>query len=169
MKLRTLPLYAFATFVVAFPVLLVGCKVTDCHTDNSTKTEVENIGDPAWPKRLPKGPVDFKAHVRPILIINCMECHDREHAPKNGGIILETRADAMRSNLRGPVLVPGKPDESRLLTVLKLDGIHFNSMPPAPDKIFGVRYELIERWIKEGAVWPEDVQLVHPYNLKDGW
>tara|TARA_R110002096_G_scaffold67365_6_gene163484 strand:+ start:52 stop:522 length:471 start_codon:yes stop_codon:yes gene_type:complete len=122
---------------------------------------------PTWPTVVPAGKIDFKKNVRPLLIINCFECHNNEDAPKNGNLSLETRKLAMTTGVHPPVIVPGKPDESLLITVLTLDGIHKEAMPPTPDKIWGVRMEILRRWIQEGADWPENIPLVHPSEIKE--
>lgn len=124
-------------------------------------------GDPTWPDSVPDGPIDFKKHVRPLLIINCLECHNRDDAKHNGNFILETRALAMSTGSAPPAIITGDPDKSPLITVLTLDPIHQRAMPPTPDKIWGVRMEILKRWIKEGAVWPEDVTLVHPREITE--
>lgn len=122
---------------------------------------------PTWPTTVPNGKIDFKKNVRPLLVINCLECHNREGAPANGNLNLETRELAMTTGNNPPVLVPGKPDESLLIKVLTLEGIHQQAMPPTPDKIWGVRMEILRRWIEEGAHWPERVRLVHPREIKE--
>lgn len=123
--------------------------------------------DPTWPEKVPDGPIDFRKHVRPLLIINCLECHNREDAPRSGNFILETRALAMSTGSAPPAIVPGDPDKSPLITMMTLDPLHQRAMPPAPDKIWGVRLEILRRWIQEGAVWPEDVTLVHPREITE--
>lgn len=123
--------------------------------------------DPTWPEKVPDGPIDFRKHVRPLLIINCLECHNREDAPRIGNFILETRALAMSTGSAPPAIVPGDPDKSPLITMMTLDPLHQRAMPPAPDKIWGVRLEILRRWIQEGAVWPEDVTLVHPREITE--
>lgn len=122
---------------------------------------------PTWPTTVPTGKIDFKKNVRPLLIINCLECHNSEDAPENGNLNLETRELALTTGNRAPVLIPGKPDESLLISVLKLEGIHQEAMPPTPDKIWGVRMEILRRWIAEGAEWPESVRLVHPREITE--
>ena len=129
--------------------------------------EAEYIGAPTWPSRVPDGEIDFRTHVRPLLIINCLECHNTEDAPQNGGFILETKKLAMTTGTKPPAIVPGRPEDSYFLTVLTLEPMHRQAMPPTPDKIWGVRMEILERWIAEGAKWPEDVRLVHPREIKE--
>jgi len=124
-------------------------------------------GDPTWPAAVPEGPIDFAKHVRPLLIINCLECHNRDDAKRNGNFILETRALAISTGSAPPAIVPGDPDKSPLITVMTLDPLHRRAMPPTPDKIWGVRLEILKRWIREGAAWPEDATLVHPREIKE--
>ncbi len=122
---------------------------------------------PSWPTEVPAGKIDFKKNVRPILVINCLECHNNDSAPQNGNLSLETRQLALTTGDHAPVLIPDDPDKSLLISVLTIDGSHFNSMPPTPDKIWGIRMEILRRWIAEGAEWPEDVPLVHPREIKE--
>jgi len=122
---------------------------------------------PSWPTKVPKGKIDFEKNVRPILVINCLECHNSESAPENGNFSLETRTLAFTTGKHAPAIIPGRPDDSLLISVLTIEGIHYGSMPPTPDKIWGVRMEILRRWIEEGAEWPESVRLVHPKDLKE--
>jgi len=130
-----------------------------------TRTSEEDL--PTWPTTVPTGKIDFKKSVRPLLIINCLECHNSEDAKDNGNLSLETRQLAMTTGNHPPVIVPGNPDDSLLIKVLTLEGIHQQAMPPTPDKIWGVRMEILRRWIEEGADWPESIPLVHPREIRE--
>ena len=122
---------------------------------------------PSWPTKVPEGKIDFEKNVRPILIINCLECHNNKNASENGNLSLETRELALTTGAHPPAIVPGRPDDSLLIKVLLTDEVHYGTMPPTPDKIWGVRMEILRRWIEEGADWPESVRLVHPKDLKE--
>ncbi len=148
----------FSLFASAMLLSVSSCK-------QEVVTEAEPY--PSWPSKVPDGKIDFEKNVRPILIINCLECHNSESAPQNGNLNLETRELALTTGVHPPVIVPGSPDDSLLIKVLTIDGAHFGSMPPAPDKIWGVRMEILRRWIEEGAKWPKSVRLVHPRDLKE--
>lgn len=115
-----------------------------------------------WPERVPEGPIDFGRHVKPLLEDQCLECHNPVDAADFAGLNLETRAAALRSGRSAPVIVPGEPDRSLLIQVLKLDPRHPQSMPAAPEKVAGVRLAILEKWIAEGAPWPERIRLVRP-------
>lgn len=135
--------------------------------DESGSADASAWPDPTWPRTVPEGVIDFRKHVRPILIINCLECHNEKDAPRNGNFVLVTREKAMTTGSAPPAIVPGDPDKSPLLTVMTLDPLHQRAMPPTPDKIWGVRLEILRRWIREGAVWPDEVRLVHPGEVKE--
>ena len=48
---------------------------------SKSTNEPEDIGSPTWPDRMPRQ-LDFRKHVRPILVINCVECHNAKDAPE---------------------------------------------------------------------------------------
>ena len=53
----------------------------------------------------------FEKEVRPLLAENCHACHSAKVKSPFGGILLDSRAAV----LDGSLVVPGKPDESRLI------------------------------------------------------
>src|SRR5436190_14528271 len=54
-----------------------------------------------------------------LLSANCLSCHNAEK--HKGGLQLLTRPDALKGGDDGPVLVPGKPNESALFKALAAD------------------------------------------------
>src|SRR5947207_1154416 len=61
-----------------------------------------------------------------ILDKNCVKCHGPlEH---KSGLELDTVEGALKGNKEGPVLVPGKPAESKIIAVLSRDADPY--MPP---------------------------------------
>lgn len=151
------------------PIFLMpcACERSPEPSEELVAAEDSDWPDPTWPDRVPEGPIDFKKHVRPLLIINCLECHNVRDAKNNGNFVLETRESAMTTGTAPPAIRPGDPDNSPLITVMSLDPLHLRAMPPTPDKIWGVRMEILRRWIAEGADWPEDVKLVHPSEITE--
>ena len=94
---------------------------------------------------------EFEVRIRPLLAEHCHRCHGPKK--QQGGLRLDTRDGAMKGGDNGPVIVPGKPSESRLLAVLQPDAEP--RMPPtAPLKSEAVK--AIEAWIARGAPWPAD-------------
>ena len=62
--------------------------------------------------------IDFAKQVKPILGSRCVNCHKSE--AMFGELNLENRALAFKKRREGPVIIPGKPDSSRLFGVLYL-------------------------------------------------
>ncbi|MCB1094375.1 MAG: hypothetical protein KDN22_02240 [Verrucomicrobiae bacterium] len=118
--------------------------------------------DVLWPDRVPDGRISFQNNVKPLLEDQCLECHNHVDARNFAGLNLETRHSALNSGRNAPVIVPGDPQNSLLIQVLKLDSKHPVSMPAAQEKIEGVRLAILEKWIQQGADWPENVRLLRP-------
>lgn len=91
----------------------------------------------------------FEAKVRPVLIRSCYGCHGQGRA---GGLGLESREGMLKGGTRGPAMVPGQPEASRLVTA-----IHYQTpglqMPP-PGRLPPAEIKAIEQWIRDGAPWP---------------
>jgi hypothetical protein len=90
----------------------------------------------------------FEKEVRPLLAERCFECHGPQ---KQKGELRLDRWDAIsRGGESGPVIVAGKPDESRLV-----DAINYRSleMPPR-GKLSDHEIGVLTRWVAIGAPWP---------------
>lgn len=88
----------------------------------------------------------FERDVRPILKTHCFLCHGEEEKPK-GDVDLRLRR-FMDKQLDGGarVLVPGKPDASEMVRLIR-DG----EMPKKGKKVTPAELAIIERWIAQGA------------------
>jgi cytochrome c553 len=82
----------------------------------------------------------FETKVRPVLAERCFSCHTQT---KLGGLEMVSQASLAK------VVVPGKPNESLLLT-----RVRSGEMPPAGGKLKDSEIAALETWIKDGAVWP---------------
>jgi mono/diheme cytochrome c family protein len=109
-------------------------------------------------------PADFIRDIQPILEKNCVKCHGAEK--QKGDLRLDGKAAAMRGATDGPVILPGKGGESRLIkAVAGLD--EDLVMPPKGDRLTGQQVGLLRRWIDDGAHWPEKEGASDP--LKTHW
>jgi hypothetical protein len=90
----------------------------------------------------------FDARVAPILTRRCLGCHNQQL--KNAEISFLDRDSLLKGGSRGPVIVPGKPELSVLVEVLRHDGEI--QMPPGP-KLPPKEIAVLTEWIKRGAVW----------------
>jgi mono/diheme cytochrome c family protein len=87
----------------------------------------------------------FQDDVRPLFQAKCVRCHGGK-APK-ADLDLSTPAGALKGGESGPVIVPGKPDESPLY-----EKVHGGMMPPGKkDRLDGAEVDTIRRWIAAGA------------------
>ncbi len=106
---------------------------------------------PASPDKIPASQVEFfERELRPLLVKHCFECHSAKSKPLRGGLRLDTRDGTRRGGESGPVLVPGKPENSLLVDALKHDGLE---MPPNR-KLPAREIRIFERWIALGAPDP---------------
>jgi hypothetical protein len=99
----------------------------------------------------PPKPVDFASDVEPLLKKNCVGCHGG--AQPKSQLRLDVQAAAMRGGLGGPVIVPGKPQESRLLDRIEGKGGE-QRMPLKGEPLKAQEIALIRSWIEQGAKWP---------------
>lgn len=92
----------------------------------------------------------YAAHINPILDANCVTCHG-EHKEK-GGLRLDSYGQLMEGGNSGPVIIPGKPGQSLLLTRVTLPPNHKQFMPAegkAPLKPEEIAW--IRAWVLDGA------------------
>ncbi len=89
--------------------------------------------------------------VLPILLRRCTICHGRQQ--REAGLDLRSRAGILRGGKSGPVIVPGKPEESLLIRKVRS-----GQMPPLR-RLIEVSIKPVEpaevavlaRWIERGA------------------
>jgi len=106
--------------------------------------------------------VGFTQEIQPILERSCTACHSGERA--KGGLALTDRAALLRGGARGePVVVPGQPESSPLLRMVR-DQVEDLEMPPLGKraKFPALTVEEIGKlsgWIAQGAEWPPGTKL----------
>jgi len=86
----------------------------------------------------------YERRIRPMLAKNCYGCGKA----KTSGLDLRTRDGMLRGGSRGPALVPGDPEASRLYRYVA--GLEKPSMPPA-DPLAGGEVAALKAWIAAGA------------------
>src|SRR5688572_17758442 len=97
----------------------------------------------------------FSEKVRPLLESRCITCHGPDKV--KGNLRMDSRAALLKGGDSGPALVPGKPSESLLLQAV----LHTKKdleMPPK-EKLTATEIAILERWIIDGAPWPEAKSL----------
>lgn len=112
------------------------------------------LGKPAAGQ--PTKAVDFVRQVAPILQQRCLNCHGTSKA--EGGLRLHDAAATKRGGDSGPVLVPGKSDQSELLRRLKTADVQ-ERMPLKLKPLTQQEVGLVASWIDQGADWPANYTI----------
>jgi hypothetical protein len=110
-----------------------------------------SAADPA-PPAIPAEQLEFfERHVRPLLVKRCFECHGGTKA--EGGLSLATAQGWRRGGDGGPAIVPGRPQESRLIEAISYRSLE---MPPADrgGRLPPEEVAILIRWVEMGAPDP---------------
>ena len=102
----------------------------------------------------------FETRIRPVLVEQCQECH-RSDGAAEGGLVLDHR-DGMRvGGAGGAILVPGDPENSRLLAILRheLPGLE---MPQGGKRLDDDTLAAFAVWIAAGAPDPREPPAAGP-------
>ncbi|MGH9722925.1 MAG: PSD1 and planctomycete cytochrome C domain-containing protein [Bryobacteraceae bacterium] len=94
----------------------------------------------------------FERRIRPVLVERCYECHGPKAAQPMSELRLDTRAGMLKGGERGPAIIPGDSENSRLIRAIRYQDPRL-LMPPkgrlAPEHV-----EDFAAWIKMGAPDP---------------
>ena len=98
--------------------------------------------------------VSFEDDIRPLLESRCLKCH---------GAAMQLGKLDLRKKPAAPVLVPGKPEESRLFT--RVAGLEKPAMP-MDGKLSAVEIAKLREWVSTGAEWTAGGDLASKTKLK---
>jgi hypothetical protein len=93
----------------------------------------------------------FERKVRPVLAEHCFSCHGSDK--QRGGVRLDAREYLVKVRDEGTLVVPGQPDKSAILRVVKHEG-NYKMPPPPKAKLPADVIADLTVWVKQGAVWP---------------
>ncbi|QVL33740.1 DUF1553 domain-containing protein [Telmatocola sphagniphila] len=94
----------------------------------------------------------FEKKVRPIFVEHCASCHGADPKKIKAGFQILNRQNLLTGGDSGPAIVPGQPDKSLLVEVIRYQGDL--KMPPR-GKLKDSEIAAIRQWIQAGAPWPE--------------
>jgi len=98
----------------------------------------------------------FEQKIRPVLIEHCYSCHSAEAKKLKGNLFLDSKAGWQKGGDSGkPSIVPGKPDESLLIRVIRHVEPDLEMPPKKPMLPEAVIADLVT-WVKMGAPDPRD-------------
>ncbi len=102
--------------------------------------------------------INFKESIAPLLVMNCIECHNS--SVTKGNLNLETLASALKGGDEGKAIVLGKPEESQLyLKIIEGENKKKPEMPRKKPALAKADVEKIKVWIEQGAAWPKEIVL----------
>ena len=93
----------------------------------------------------------FERHVRPVLANQCYACHSAQLSQPQAGLRVDSREGLLAGGERGPAVIPGDPEGSLLLKVLRHSGEI--RMPPT-GKLTETQVDRIASWVRMGAPFP---------------
>jgi cytochrome c553 len=128
-----------------------------------TLTILALCGVPVLAAELDNGAALFTETIRPVLQTKCIRCHNSE---KHKGELDLTNVDAaLKGGKTGPVLIPGKSADSRIIKLLKAGEMPPNE--PLPQDLLQAFHD----WIDAGATYA-NVKLTPPVEKRadhDWW
>jgi len=131
-----------------------GAKFDGPDANANLKTLVPNANAPATPaltlvRATGSETVSFSNDIAPLLAENCKGCHIGAMRA-SGNLTMDTFQQLLRGGEGGAIIVPGKPDDSVLIRMLK--GIGGQRMPAGGrPPLADIDIMKIATWIKEGA------------------
>ncbi len=98
----------------------------------------------------------YTEQVVPVFKANCYRCH--AGMAHRGGFQMDTKAGMLKGGHDGVVIVPGDPDKSLLVRLMRHEGPADDPMPMPPhkDKVSDADIAIVAQWVKAGAVIPDD-------------
>lgn len=95
--------------------------------------------------------VSYYEQIRPLFQAHCQGCH--QPAKASGGYVMTDFALLQKGGESGDAAInPGKPQESSLLKLIAPDQDGHAEMPKDKPALPSSEFELIQRWIAEGAL-----------------
>lgn len=140
---------ATISFALLAPFALLPLGLSLRESLRPVQTAPSAAGDPA------ANPAFYTSRVQPIFQANCYRCHAGLN--HRGGLQLDSKAGLSKGGHDGVVIVPGHPEQSLLVKLIRHEGPANDPMPmPPKSKISDADIATIEQWVRAGAVMPPD-------------
>lgn len=93
----------------------------------------------------------YRRDVLPILQSNCARCHGGMN--RRGGLNMSTRAMLLQGGKDGPVVIPGRPEDSLLVKVIS-PGLADGDPMRMPQKgsLTAAEVATLRKWVADGVV-----------------
>ena len=103
----------------------------------------------------PATPAFYTEKVQPILTANCYRCHG--NGAHRGGFNMDTRDGMLQGGHDGHGVVPGHPEQSWMVRLVRHEGPAddpMNMPPPPKPKLSDTDIAVVEAWVRAGAAMP---------------
>jgi hypothetical protein len=107
----------------------------------------------------------FTAAVEPLLREKCLGCHSHSSGQMEGGLALDSRSGWTTGGDRGPAVVPGKPDDSLLISAVRYTDPDLQ-MPP-DGQLSNSEMAVLVEWVRRGAPDPRETTM--PTSFDTDW
>jgi hypothetical protein len=97
----------------------------------------------------------FESTIRPLLAEHCYKCHGEKK--QWSGLRLDSREALLAGGDLGPAVVPGQPNESRLIVAVRHTDDDLK-MPP-DSKLTDQQIADLSRWVEMGAPFPDTTKI----------
>jgi hypothetical protein len=92
---------------------------------------------------------DYSTHIQPIFDASCLDCHSAQRAEND--LRLDSYEGVMAGTQHGPVVIPGQPGASALVSVVRGTADPSILMPHGGQRISQREVDNIVLWIEAGA------------------
>ncbi len=106
----------------------------------------------------------YEKRVRPIFVERCYKCHSADAEKIKGGLRLDTKERWMEGGESGPVVVPGKADQSLMIKAVRYEDEDLQ-MPPKT-KLPDAEIAVLVKWVEMGAPYPAEAGKTQTPNSK---
>lgn len=114
--------------------------------------------------RADDGVVAFETIIRPLLVEHCVSCHGEKK--QSAGMRLDTVKGITTGSDEGSVIVPGKPNESKLIKSVRHDG---DVQMPPKKKLPDEAISALTKWVEDGAPMPRESDKGTKVDAKSHW
>ena len=90
---------------------------------------------------------------------HCFECHAAKK--QEGDLRLDSAKALLKGTDNGPVVVPGKPAESKIIEAIRQTG-ELKMPPKEKEKLSDAAIATLTKWVEIGVPWPDNPALKSP-------
>ncbi|MEO1528821.1 MAG: DUF1549 domain-containing protein, partial [Planctomycetota bacterium] len=98
----------------------------------------------------PDSPEFFENRIRPVLVKHCYPCHSEESDEIGGSLWLDTAGAMLEGGDSGPIIEPGDPEASLLISAIRYESMEMPPDEPLPKPVI----DDFVKWIRAGAKDP---------------